>query len=272
MSLSRNAGLTLALFFPIMSASASTSPTCDGVSNVRCPPPAKRLIEIPSGAIDGNNNVFMLTMQPSDLTELRLFKNGYEMAQGVEFQVNGREITIGDHFIPSKGSLLQASYVTALPSVGSRGIEVAQDRVHTLTRAILLNSVGASSLPPTAAVASAPATQVLSRTLTTPGQKLDASLNLLSRRIKERRAPVHGLDVHDNNDKLSSSGFEGMGDGSLPSPFAALLDPAAPITLERSLAPTKYAGASSHHSLRSLSMLEQRLDSTATADVHEESR
>ncbi len=262
----------LALLFFTMKASADPRTFCDGSATAHCPPQGKRITETPAGLVDGRNNVFMLAGDPRDLSELRLFSNGAEMTQGTEFQVNGREIRITARFVPSKGSFLQVSYITSFSSANGRGVEESQDRLHTLTREILLQSIATPPLSLPRAVPDDSSARVSNRAVTLPPPKLDASLTLLTRRINERRVEARKRKPKEKSSEPSTlSGFEGVGDLPLPSPYASLLDPSAG-TLERSLSPTMHADASSHQRLKSFSMLEQRLNSESATDTRTEGR
>lgn len=64
--------------------------------------------EIPAGAIDGSNTVFLLAHAPSPALSLELFLNGVKQRAGVDYTLASNTIT--DTIPPATGDSLEASY------------------------------------------------------------------------------------------------------------------------------------------------------------------
>jgi hypothetical protein len=68
--------------------------------------------EVPSGTIDGTNDVFTLANAPNPPGSLQFFKNGLRMTEGIGFTLLGTEITYEADYIPQPGdSHIAGSYL-----------------------------------------------------------------------------------------------------------------------------------------------------------------
>lgn len=72
--------------------------------------------EIPSGSINGSNEVFTLANTPSPASSLELFLNGLLMSQTVDYTLSGNTISFLAASTPQTGDVLTASYRYANPS------------------------------------------------------------------------------------------------------------------------------------------------------------
>jgi hypothetical protein len=70
-------------------------------------------LETPSGALNGTNAAFTLTMTPNPTTSLLLFRNGLLQKLGVDFTLAGSSVAFLAGSVPQPGDLLQASYRVA---------------------------------------------------------------------------------------------------------------------------------------------------------------
>jgi len=66
--------------------------------------------ETPSGAIDGVNTVFTLSLAPSPIGSLILFRNGLLHVHGFDYAIAGNVVTFFSASIPQPGDSLAASY------------------------------------------------------------------------------------------------------------------------------------------------------------------
>jgi hypothetical protein len=66
--------------------------------------------EIPSGAINGVNAIFILANAPNPPGSLQLFRNGQKLTAGLGFALVGKTITMQAPQIPTVGDVLEASY------------------------------------------------------------------------------------------------------------------------------------------------------------------
>jgi uncharacterized protein YoxC len=73
--------------------------------------------ETPAGAINGVNTVFSLANTPAPAMSLTLFRNGLELAQGIDYTLNGSAITFSANALPKTGDIVLAYYRT--PGTGS---------------------------------------------------------------------------------------------------------------------------------------------------------
>jgi uncharacterized protein YoxC len=73
--------------------------------------------ETPAGAINGVNTVFSLANTPAPAMSLTLFRNGLELAQGMDYTLNGSAITFSTTALPQTGDILLAYYRT--PGTGA---------------------------------------------------------------------------------------------------------------------------------------------------------
>jgi hypothetical protein len=69
--------------------------------------------ERPFGSVDGTNNAFTLSVNPSPAMSLHLYRNGLLQKAGLDFNLSGSGITFVPAAIPASGDLLQAWYRTA---------------------------------------------------------------------------------------------------------------------------------------------------------------
>ncbi|MGH9628697.1 MAG: hypothetical protein ACRD7E_10220, partial [Bryobacteraceae bacterium] len=63
--------------------------------------------ETPTGAVDGVNSTFDLSIPPSPASSLQVFRNGILQKLGVDYSLNGRTVTFGALSIPASGDILQ---------------------------------------------------------------------------------------------------------------------------------------------------------------------
>jgi hypothetical protein len=66
--------------------------------------------EVPSGAIDGNNNTFTLAAAPNPPSSLAIYVNGLLMLQGTDYTLSGSTVLFMTLSIPGAGSTMQAWY------------------------------------------------------------------------------------------------------------------------------------------------------------------
>jgi hypothetical protein len=68
--------------------------------------------EIPSGVINGINNIFTLVNTPNPALSLLVLRNGVQQEQGVAYTVSGNTIsfTLNPLYIPQTGDVIQAWY------------------------------------------------------------------------------------------------------------------------------------------------------------------
>ena len=66
--------------------------------------------ETPSGAIDGFNTSFLLSQTPNPPSSLFLYRNGLLQRSGVDYSLNGSQITFVPAAVPQSGDILLASY------------------------------------------------------------------------------------------------------------------------------------------------------------------
>src|SRR5579862_4669714 len=69
--------------------------------------------EVPAGLVNGSNATFTLTLAPSPVASLLLFRNGLLMRQGSDYLVSGNTVTFFTTSVPQTGDLLLASYRSA---------------------------------------------------------------------------------------------------------------------------------------------------------------
>jgi hypothetical protein len=69
-------------------------------------------MEAPQGAINGVNQVFLLTQAPAPASSLHLFRNGILQKPGVDFVLNGNTVTFLSGATPQPGDELAATYRT----------------------------------------------------------------------------------------------------------------------------------------------------------------
>jgi hypothetical protein len=94
--------------------------------------------EIPTGLVNSANALFTLSFAPSPAASLALFRNGLLMRQGVDYVLNGVNITFYVTSLPQTGDLLTASYrYTFTPAITAGGI-TSQN-----TPEVLCNGTGA---------------------------------------------------------------------------------------------------------------------------------
>ena len=77
----------------------------------------RRVVETPSGFIDGRNHAFTLSRPPASNSKVLLFKTGLRLTEGVDYQVNARDIMTIGPAIPQPGDTLTAVYTPALHNV-----------------------------------------------------------------------------------------------------------------------------------------------------------
>ena len=68
--------------------------------------------QAPSGAINGVNASFTLSMAPSPATSLAVYRNGLRLSSGVDYTLSGSTITFSP-VVPQTGDILLCSYRTA---------------------------------------------------------------------------------------------------------------------------------------------------------------
>jgi hypothetical protein len=69
-------------------------------------------MEVPQGAVNGVNQVFLLSQAPSPAASLHLFRNGILQKPAVDFVLSGNTITFLAASTPQPGDELAASYRT----------------------------------------------------------------------------------------------------------------------------------------------------------------
>ena len=66
--------------------------------------------EMPTGAVDGSNNVFTLSGSPSPPGSLQVFRNGILQRTGVDYSLTGATVTFLNGAIPQSGDVVQTYY------------------------------------------------------------------------------------------------------------------------------------------------------------------
>ena len=66
--------------------------------------------ETPAGVIDGQNSVFLLTIQPAPSQSLQLFRNGLLVTAGIDYDLTGNTVTFRGGAVPQSGDALTAAY------------------------------------------------------------------------------------------------------------------------------------------------------------------
>lgn len=66
--------------------------------------------EMPTGAVDGSNNVFTLSGSPSPTVSLQVFRNGILQRTGVDYSLTGATVTFLSGAIPQSGDVVQTYY------------------------------------------------------------------------------------------------------------------------------------------------------------------
>lgn len=79
--------------------------------------------EIPSGAMDGVNRNFTVSLAPNPPVSLELFRNGILQRQGGEYALNGSTILFASGMAPSSADVLVASYRVSVNISGVRFID-----------------------------------------------------------------------------------------------------------------------------------------------------
>jgi hypothetical protein len=106
--------------------------------------------EVPAGAVDGVNAVFILTKVPSPVGSLELYRNGLQLRRGTDYSLSGFTVTFFAGSIPGTGDLLMARYRYAdasnpLSSLASP--QVVCSSVGSATSTTALNSLGSCTIP-----------------------------------------------------------------------------------------------------------------------------
>jgi hypothetical protein len=242
---------------------------------IGCAKQTQRISEQPSGAVDGKNAVFSLSKLPINEKNIRVFVNGLELLFGSGFQANGQTITIASGSIPRSGDLVRVSYETSLPNNQhlTRSAAITDDRTVTLVNQTLLEALLREEIPGSAPIAtnSTPGTSdpIVTRSSKTRvqavKQRSTESLSLLSRRIEDEVRSTHPSKkvqrerVEEQDTPLN--GFEGTGDLPLPSPYSTVLGTNTEKSTQNTSTSTTGRGAVAAPRLRSISMLQQSLDS-----------
>jgi len=98
--------------------------------------PAYSDAEIPSGIINGLNQVFTVANTPSPATSVEVYHNGILMEQGLDYTISGAIITFATASIPQVGDIVLVNYRYANPA----------NPLGTLTAAqVVCSTVGAST-------------------------------------------------------------------------------------------------------------------------------
>lgn len=66
--------------------------------------------EIPSGALDGVNTVFLLAKTPNPVSSIALYRNGIRLKMTLDYSVSGNSIAFLPGLAPQAGDTLQCSY------------------------------------------------------------------------------------------------------------------------------------------------------------------
>lgn len=66
--------------------------------------------EMPTGAVDGSNNVFTLSGSPIPSVSLQVFRNGILQRTGVDYSLTGATVTFLSGAIPQSGDVVQTYY------------------------------------------------------------------------------------------------------------------------------------------------------------------
>jgi len=95
--------------------------------------------ETPSGTVDGSNNVFSLSYQPSPASSLLLYRNGLLQKAGIDYTLSGSTVTFLTGATPQSGDILVGAYrisgsPAAYPLVlcSSGGTSTSQSTLATL--------------------------------------------------------------------------------------------------------------------------------------------
>lgn len=103
--------------------------------------------EVPSGSLDGVNNVFTLLNAPSPSVSLNVFRNGVLQVQGIDYTIVGQTISFFmPGSVPQVGDSLVASYRYSNPS-SLPNPQVVCSSVGTATSASTLTQLGSCTIP-----------------------------------------------------------------------------------------------------------------------------
>jgi hypothetical protein len=78
--------------------------------------PAYADAEVPSGIINGLNQIFTVANTPSPTTSVEVYHNGILMEQGLDYTISGGTITFAPVSIPQVGDIVLVNYRYANPS------------------------------------------------------------------------------------------------------------------------------------------------------------
>jgi hypothetical protein len=165
-----------------------------------CGTGAPRIIERPSGLINGKNGTFIMSRPPAEGTLVQLFKTGLCLEAGSDYKVVGNQLFIIGTAVPQPGEVLMAVYSPASAMELKRSAEPS-------------NAVA------TAPVKGADLTQILLREAlrhefgTTVGPKSTRDAGATSLKMLEERSLGVGVQ---NGRSLFAPGFDGLGDGRTP--------------------------------------------------------
>lgn len=78
--------------------------------------PAYSDAEVPSGIINGLNQIFTVANTPSPTTSVEVYHNGILMEQGLDYTIAGATVTFNPASVPQVGDIVLVNYRYANPS------------------------------------------------------------------------------------------------------------------------------------------------------------
>ncbi len=257
--------------------SAGTTPCTSSLSAT-----LRKIFEIPPGLTDGKNRTFHLTYTPAPGTPVHLFRNGLEMASGVDFTLSGSVITITGRVVEHSGDVFQADYSfvaesPARSALASSEVQTSGQASEVLSR-YLQRSLDRE-------LSEVPVQRRIDTPQSKPAFNVSSGPSEIAEQLRQPRSLVmlsaaleRGRDVKAANQRISgrrsqssvADGIDGLGDGTDANPFEAMTNSPAGLSGILDQIDGKDRGGSVRTNLqrkvqagsRALKMLKQKLQET----------
>ena len=106
--------------------------------------------EVPSGIINGLNQIFTVANTPSPVSSVEVYHNGILMQQGVDYTISGATFTFSSAAAPQVGDIVLVNYRYANPNnpVGTlTAAQVVCSSVGTSTTSTVASTLGTCTFP-----------------------------------------------------------------------------------------------------------------------------
>lgn len=233
---------------------AKAQSCCGASDDPICSKETNRLVEVPSGLVDGTNATFFLSAPAITPDDINICVDGQTKRVGTDYFIAGQMLTFQQTAVPSPSASLIVSYQTQFAVHSPRVLAGEASLVPAIVRSTLIHAVERET---EASVSRDSEVTRLALSADRNTRRPLRSLSLLGERLSSTFEPA---DPRAHRSPSGTQGVEGIGDVPYHTDYSELLGTRTLIlSPKRGIATEGAAAAQALQQPRSLQMLERKL-------------